>query len=450
MHIEKYLNTYQSILEASNGSLPDFVKAEREVARIAVETDGLPDRADERYRYIDMKSLFDGVDFEHIVTEPNIKSDLSSFFQCEVDGMDTDLVLLSNGWYHESSLADSNKITVCSMREAFQKYPGMIKTHFNKYLKNAKDGWADLNTMLAQDGVFIYVPDNYQPEKAIQLVNLTHGFSEKEIFQRNLVVVGKNAKLQLVLCDHTLNKARNINHLGTEIFIDENAELQLYDLQNEPDVSNVFSHTAFHQEAYSRLNTLSFSLHGGTIRNNLYITMAGQGAESNAYGLVLSDRDQRMDNFTFIDHAVPNCNSNEFYKSILDEQSKGAFSGRILVRKDAQNTNAFQTNNNICLTDDAKMRTKPQLEIYADDVKCSHGATVGQLDEDAMFYLRARGIDKKEARFMMLFAFANDIVRKIEIEPLKERVADLVSKRLRGELVACEHCLLNCESNTNI
>lgn len=445
MQLEKYLSTYKSILENANGSIPDFVMKEKEAALEALKGYGLPDRSDERYRYLDFKPIYDESNYTHAFTEPEIKSDLSSFFQCEVDGMDTDLVLLSNGWYHENTLPADSKVIVCSMREAMVKYPELVKAHYNQYLKENKDGWADLNTLLSLDGVFIHVPDNHQSEKAIQIVNLTHGFSEKEIFQRNLFVIGKNAKLELVLCDHTLNKSRNVNHLSTEIVVGENAVLNLYDLQNEPDVSNVFSHTYVHQEAYSRANTLAFSLHGGTIRNNLHVKLAGQGAESNAYGLVLSDREQCMDNYIFVDHAVPNCNSNEFFNSILDEQSRGSFSGRILVRRDAQNTNAFQTNNNICLTDEAKMRTKPQLEIYADDVKCSHGATVGQLDEDAIFYLRARGIDKKEARFMMLFAFANEVVRKIEIEPLRERVSNLVSKRLRGELVACEHCLLNCE-----
>jgi len=447
MQIENYLNTYQSILNDSDQNIPDFVRKERDEAREAIIQNGLPDRSDERYRYLDLKLIFENTEYKRIISEPAVTDSLSSFFQCEVQGMDTDLILLSNGWYHESTLPKDCKVVVCSMRQASQKYPDLVKTHFNQYLKEAKDGWTELNTMLAQDGVFIYVPDNYVPDKPIQIVNLTHGFSEKEIFQRNLIVIGKNAKLQLLICDHTLNKAKNVNHLGTEVFIGENADFQMYDLQNEPDISNVFSHLAFHQEAFSRLTSLAFSLHGGTIRNNVYVTMSGQGAESNVYGLVLSDRQQRMDNFTFIDHAVPNCTSNELYKSILDEESRGAFSGRILVRKDAQNTNAFQTNNNLCLTNEAKMRSKPQLEIYADDVKCSHGATVGQIDEDALFYLRTRGIDKHEARFMMLFAFANDIVRKIDIEPLRDRVADLVSKRLRGELVACEHCLLNCENN---
>ncbi|HKK66944.1 MAG TPA: Fe-S cluster assembly protein SufD [Bacteroidales bacterium] len=444
MQSSEYIEAYQQIKQ--NDKLPKSVKTEKEKALQNLMSRGLPDRGDERYRYLDFDSVFN-MPFQKVLEKPDVKTDLNSFFQCEVEGMDTELVLLSNGWYYQDSLKDSSlpdSVIICSLRDAFDKYPDIVTKHYNQYLKETENGWADLNTLLSGDGVFIYVPDNVQVPKPIQVVNLTHGFGEKEIFHRNLFVLGDNASLQLVLCDHSLTMAKNVSHVASEAYVGKNADLQLYDLQNEPDVTNIFNHMAYHQEADSRLTTLAFSLHGGTIRNNIHVKLAGEGADSNIYGLVLSDREQRMDNFVFVDHAVPNCTSNEFFKSILDENSRGAFSGRILVRKDAQNTNAYQTNNNICLTDTARMRTKPQLEIYADDVKCSHGATVGQLDEEAMFYLRTRGIDKDEARFMMMFAFANEVVRKIKIEPLRERVADLVSKRLRGDEVACEHCLLNC------
>jgi Fe-S cluster assembly protein SufD len=444
MQVTKYIEAYKQF--SNNGHYNDIVKAEKEAALNNLQAHGLPDRNDERYRNLDFDAVFDK-DFRKVLEKPDVKTDLNSFFQCEVEGFDTELILLSNGWYYQDTMDEADipdSVIICSMQEAFKKHSDIISRHYNQYLKQTDDGWADLNTMMAGDGVFIYVPDNVQIEKTIQVVNLTHGFSEKEVFQRNLFVLGDNASLQLVLCDHSLTRAKNISHVASEAYLGKNADLQLYDLQNEPDVTNIFNHLAIHQEADSRLTTLAFSLHGGTIRNNIHVKLAGEGADSNIYGLVLSDREQRMDNFVFVDHAVPNCTSNEFFKSILDENSRGAFSGRILVRKDAQNTNAYQTNNNICLTDTARMRTKPQLEIYADDVKCSHGATVGQLDEEAMFYLRTRGIDKDEARFMMMFAFANEVVRKIKIEPLRERVADLVSKRLRGDEVACEHCLLNC------
>lgn len=448
MHINDYKTDYNTVIKNDNG-LPDFIKNIRKEAYERIKENGLPDREDERYKYLDFDAVFDKK-YSRVLEKPDVSVDLNEFFHCEVENMDTKLILFSNGWFYDSSKADDyipDSVIITSMRDAFEKYPEIVKKHYNKYLQNAEDGWADLNTLLSGDGIFIYVPDNIVIEKPIQVVNLTHGFSEKEIFQRNLFITGKNSEVKIVLCDHSLTRAKNISHIATEAFLDENSGMQLYDLQNEPDIANVFNHTSVYQSANSHLTSLAFSLHGGTIRNNIYVKLAGKGADSNVYGLVLSDREQRMDNFSFIDHAVSDCTSNEFFKSILDENSRGAFSGKILVRKDSQNTNAYQTNNNICLTETAKMRTKPQLEIYADDVKCSHGATVGQLDEEAMFYLRSRGIDKDEALFMMMYAFANEVVRKIKIKPLRERVEDLVSKRLRGEPVACEYCLLNCGDN---
>ncbi|MGM0649105.1 MAG: Fe-S cluster assembly protein SufD [Bacteroidota bacterium] len=455
MQTKKYTDAYIKLQKAGTNNVPEAVIKEKEEAFNFLKTHRLPGKSDERYRYMDFDGIFNNI--HHLVLEkPSVEADLNEYFRCEVEEMETELILLSNGYYYDDSISAGKadrkngnlpeSVIVCSIREAFNKYPDLISKHYNQYLKERGDGWAVLNTMLANDGVFVYVPDNIQLNKPIQIVNLTHGFSEKELFQRNLFVVGANASLKLVLCDHSLNNTKVISHIASEAFVGENAQLQLYDLQNEPDESHIFNHLAVYQQAGSKLTSLAFSLHSGSIRNNIYVKLAGEGADSNVYGLVLSDRQQRMDNYIFMDHAVPHCTSHEFFKSILDENSRGAFSGRILVQKDAQNTNAYQTNNNICLTDTAKMRTRPQLEIYADDVKCSHGATVGQLDEKAMFYLRSRGIDKAEARFMMMYAFANEVVRKIDIEALRHRVENLVSKRLRGDDVFCEHCLLNCNN----
>ena len=180
----------------------------------------------------------------------------------------------------------------------------------------------------------------------------------------------------------------------------------------------------------------------------MFAKLAGENSEANLYGLNLTDKGQRVDNFTLIDHVVPNCMSNELYKGILDEHAQGSFLGRILVRKNAQKTEAYQTNNNLCLTPQTKMRTRPQLEIYADDVKCSHGATVGQLGQDALMYLRQRGIDAREAKLMLMFAFANDVLLKVNILPLRERIANLIDSRLRGEFSFCDNCLLNCKSRS--
>jgi Fe-S cluster assembly protein SufD len=445
MQTNNYTEAYINLKNTQGNVFPEAVRKNKQEAFDVLEKQGLPDKQDERYRYLDFDAVFN-TKYTLVLNKPEVEIDLNEYFHCEVEELDTELILLSNGFFydntHNGNLPES--VIICSMREALYKYPDIVSEHYNQYLKERGDGWAALNTMLASDGVFVYVPDNIKLPKPIQIVNLTHGFYEKELFQRNLFVVGKNASLKLVLCDHSLNNAKTVSHIASEAYVGKNAGLQIYNLQNEPDENNIFNHLAVLQEGGSQLLSLSFSLHSGSIRNNTYVKLNGQGADSNVYGLVLSDREQHMDNYVFIDHAVPDCNSNSFFKSILDENAQGSFSGRVLVQRDAQRTGAYQTNNNICLTDTAKMRSKPQLEIYADDVKCSHGATVGQLDEEAMFYLRSRGIDKDEARFMMLFAFANEVVRKIDIVPLRNRVENLVSKRLRGHEVSCEHCLINC------
>jgi len=301
-----------------------------------------------------------------------------------------------------------------------------------------------MNTMFANYGVFIYVPENMHVKNTIQLVNLTHGFSERFVMQRNLIVMGNNSRMRLMICDHTLNKADNMVNNVTESFLGKQSILEVYSIQNEPDRSAVIKSLFFHQSTGSKLINLAFSLHGGMLRNNVSVTLAEENAETNLYGLFLNDREQHVDNFTSVDHAAPGCTSNQMYKGILDEDAHGAFHGRVLVRKDSQKTVAYQSNKNICLTPSAKMRTKPQLEIYADDVKCSHGATVGQLDDAALFYLRSRGIGVKEARLMLMYAFADDIVRQIPVLPLKEQISGLVNSRLRGEFSDCNHCLLNC------
>ena len=216
-------------------------------------------------------------------------------------------------------------------------------------------------------------------------------------------------------------------------------------MQNQHNNTVQVSNSFVYQERDSRVSTNVITLHGGSIRNNLVVSLDGEGCENNSFGLFLADQEQHVDNFTFVNHMKPNCVSNQLYKGILDDKATGAFNGKIHVWKDAQKTIAYQKNNNILLTDDAKMNSKPQLEIYADDVKCSHGATVGQLDQDALFYLRSRGIDEKESRLLLMYAFAHEVVSKITVPALQERTDDLIDKRLRGELSRCYDCKMKCE-----
>jgi Fe-S cluster assembly protein SufD len=276
------------------------------------------------------------------------------------------------------------------------------------------------------------------------VVNLLFSKTNTRVNQRNLFVIGKNAEARVIICDHALSDYRYFTNSVTEIMVDENAYMDYIKVQNEHNFATNISSLYATQEKDSRFNTNIITLHGGMVRNNVNVLLNGEGCENNASGLYLVDKGQHVDNYTYIDHAKPNCMSNQMYKGVLDDFATGAFNGRIRVKPDAQKTKAFQANNNILLTDDAEMNTKPQLEIYADDVKCSHGATVGQLDEDALFYLRARGIEEREARLMLMFAFAHEIIARIEVEPLRDRIDNLIDKRLRGELSRCQNCAMNC------
>lgn len=418
----------------------------RESAFERFQKKGIPDNKDENYKRANFEEICKSdYDFDYDPGQPNV--DIKQFFHCSVEEMDSHVILLSNGNYYTGNRLDESlpeSLIICGFNQAKQKYPHIVEKYFDKQSRQLNDPIIDLNTMLANDGLFIYVPENVVVEKTIQLVNLTHGFGNKNIFKRNLFIVDKNASLKLIICDHTLNNSNNFVVDVTEAYTLENANLQYYTLQNEPNRSAVVNSLLAHQQRYSVFNSLALSLHGGMIRNNIHVKLADENAEANLAGLFLTDRNQIIDNYIFIDHIKPNCVSNQLYKGILDESARGSFAGKILVRKDAQKTAAYQTNNNLCLTPEARMFTKPQLEIYADDVKCSHGATVGQLDDNALFYLQSRGIDQKEAKLMLMFAFANDVIRNINIKPLRERISGLVNARLRGEFSDCDHCLLNC------
>ncbi|MDR2009159.1 MAG: Fe-S cluster assembly protein SufD [Bacteroidales bacterium] len=444
--LKKYINIYQDLSDdfAKNGNQKVFEY--RNEALKKFKQNGIPDKNDENYKYTGIEKIFEN-DYEYFPDAKQSFVDINEYFKCEIGDMDTHVVLLSNGSYYEKNkpIEDLPEgVIICGLNEAMNKYPEIFDKYYNQHASEINDGFVSLNTMLANDGLFIFIPENTKLNKTIQLINLTHGFGNKSLFKRNLFIIEENSELSLIVCDHTLNNSNNFVVDVTESHIGKKSVFKYYALQNEPKKSSVINNHFITLEEYSKVNSLILSLHGGIIRNNIYAKLSGEYSHVKLYGLGLADNNQIFDNYTFIDHKVPNCKSNELYKNILDDSALTAFAGRIIVRPDAQKTEAFQTNNNISLTSGAKVRTKPQLEIYADDVKCSHGATIGQLDKDALFYLRSRGINAKEARLMLMFAFANDILLEIDVEPLRNRMSDLINSRLRGELPGCSHCLQGC------
>ncbi|MFP4366667.1 MAG: Fe-S cluster assembly protein SufD [Bacteroidales bacterium] len=407
---------------------------------------GIPSKKGEDYRYADIESLF-SKDFEKRFGEHKITIDVKEIFHCDVPNLDTNLLLLVNGRYYNNGTMLKELpggIIAGSLAQAAKDHPEIVERHYGHYADISKDGLVAMNTAFAQDGIFIYVPKGVRMEKPIQVVNIMIADTDLMAQHRNLIIAEPDSMANIVVCDHSLSAHRFLTNSVTEIYADKHSKVNLTRIQNEHNGSSQITHTYGHQEAGSGISGSTISLHGGFIRNNVIMKLNGENAENHSMGLYLSDKGQYIDNYVFIDHASPNCFSNQLYKGVLDDVASGAFNGRILVRRDAQKTNAFQSNNNILLTDDAKMYSRPQLEIYADDVKCSHGSTMGQIDQNAMFYLRSRGIDQREARLLLMFAFAHEVVKNISVRALRERIDELVNKRLRGELSRCNNCAMQC------
>lgn len=410
---------------------------------------GFPDKKNEKWRNTDLSKTLES-EYNYYF-EPTFKENinLKKIFRCDIPNLNTDMISQLNGWYISENGAirkTSEGILIGSLAAARIEYPEIFKKYYSKIAEHNKNGFVALNTAFALDGVFIYVPDGLKVDIPLQMVSIIMHHKNIFIQNRNLIILGKNSNLTLVQCNDSLDYQRSLTNTVSEIFIEKNATLNLYKLQNKNDNSTLINTLFFNLENDSHLSSNAITFNGGLIRNESYVKLNGRGCNSNILGLYLMDKRQHVDNQVFIDHVCPDCTSNELYKGILDDSASAVFNGHVLVRKDAQKTNAYQNNKNILLTDKATVNTQPFLEIYADDVKCSHGATVGQLDMDAMFYLRSRGIGEHNARMLLMYAFAAEIINKITIEPLKIRIDDMVKKRLRGELSICDQCVLHCSN----
>lgn len=437
-----YADNIGKIIEGSSPYINSF----REEAFRKFNQLGIPTRKNESYKYTNLDLFFRHDYKTYFIPD---KSDFikAEEFRCDVSDLDAHGIVLMNGFYPTINgrlrhLLEG--IIIGSLNEAARKFTGLVEKHYGKYARSNSDGLIHLNTAMASDGVFIHVPRGTVLSKPVQIVNLVDSVQDTFNQHRNLIIVEKNAAVTVIICDHTLSPQKFLTNAVTEIYVGENAHFEIIRVQNEHNSAYKITHTFIHQERNSHVTSNNITLHGGLVRNSTYHYLGGEGSECNSYGLYLADKWQHVDNYVSVEHASPNCKSNQLFKGVLDEIATGAFNGRIYVAPDAQGTIAYQKNNNILLTDDAKMDTKPQLEIYADDVKCSHGATVGQLDENALFYLQSRGIDKREARLMLMLAFGQEVIKNIKVEALRERLDNLVMKRLKGELSRCASCLVKC------
>ena len=429
-----------------NEGAPDFLIKDRKRALAEFHRMGIPHRRLENYKYTDLTRLFARENYRRAFLPTSFNFDMQEVFTCDVPEFDTHVLFHVNGWYFERNKTSHfpEGMIIKSMKRAMVENTELVRKYYGQIANTAKDPIIALNSAFAQDGIFIYVPDNLIIERPIQIIDLLRSEEDLYVTQRNLIIAGKNAQVKLMFCDHTLAVHSYIANYLTEVYMDADSCVDIYGIQNQHNGTAYLNGIFVHQERNSQLITNTISLHGGITRNHLHVDLHGDHANAALFGLSLTDKDQHCDNFTSIEHNAQSCHSNQIFKNILDDNSTGAFSGRIHVKPGAKKTEAYQRNNSVLLTKAAKMNTKPQLVIDNDDVKCSHGATVGQVNEEALFYLQTRGINETEARLMLMFAFAHEVLANIRVEQLRQSIDRLVNKRLRGEVSRCHDCKLEC------
>ena len=422
----------------------DVMNAVRDQAFEDFKRLGFPSRKVERYKYTDMQQLF-APDYGLNLNRLRIPVDPYQAFRCDVPNLSTSLYFIVNDQFYQEALPKvllPEGVFIGSLAEAAAQRPELVAKYYAKIAATADDGITALNTMLAQDGLLVYVPKNVKIDRAVQVINILRSDVDLMVNRRVLVIVEEGAEARLLFCDHAVDDRPFLTTQVIEAYVGDNAQLSLYCLEETHYKNTRVSNVYVSQQANSHFDHNVITLHNGVTRNRLDLVFKGEGAECELNGCVIADKNQHVDNNTLIDHQVGDCDGRELYKYVLDDEAVGAFAGRGLVRHGSQKTTSEERNQNLCMTRQARMFTQPMLEIYADDVKCSHGSTVGQLNDAALFYMQQRGISIKEARLLLEFAFVGEVIDKISLAPLRERLHYLAEKRFRGELSRCEGCQL--------
>ena len=357
-----------------------------------------------------------------------VKPEINSVSDYLIEGLHGNVLVFVNGFYQAelSIIKDTKGLLVSPLTKTSQEW---INAYSNQQVQLEGEVFNALNTAFTTDGVSIEIAKNAIIEEPIQLIYVTTGTAVLSSV-RNIIVANENSDATIVMGYYGEQADSNFTNVVTEIKVKQNASLSIHKIQHENNTNFHINTETVSQDRDSRFSLSTSTFSGAIVRNNVYVHVDGENAETNLYGLYLTDEKQLVDNHTVIDHKVPNCNSNELYKGVLDGQSTGVFNGKVFVREQAQKINAFQSNGNVLLSDNASMNSKPELEIYADDVKCSHGSTTGQIDEEAIFYLRARGISEKSAKSLMINGFVGEVVEQISNEIIREHITKLMAKKL--------------------
>lgn len=430
---DKLISSYLVAAQELNHEDGAAVSGIRQEALHFFEENGFPTKQNEEWKYTNLKPILkhdykvlpktdEGIEFAHV----------KQFFLNEID---TYRLVFINGVYSSwLSKTTHQGYDICTFSSALKRFKADVETHFSRYAPK-EEPMAALNTAFAKDGAFIRVPNHTVVNKPVEIVFLSTGMGAEVMTQpRNLIIVGENAQVQLIERHCSLTDHAVLTNVVTEMAVAKSAVVHYYKVQNDNNAASLVDTTVVNQQAQSNVVMGTFSFGGKLVRNNLSFLLHGEHAESHMDGITIIGEGQHVDHHTLVDHKVPHCYSRELYKGIYDGNARGVFNGKVIVRQDAQKTNAFQQNNNVLLSERAAVDTKPQLEIFADDVKCSHGCTVGQLDEEALFYLRSRGIPEKEAKALLMYAFSSDALNYVHIPELKSRLNYIMGTKLGIDL----------------
>ncbi|MEC9108495.1 MAG: Fe-S cluster assembly protein SufD [Bacteroidota bacterium] len=425
---EKLLSSFIAFENQTN--IDSYVHDIRSEAIKNFESIGFPNKKLENWKYTSLKNLLKN-DFI-VLPEINNLLEFKDIKKYLIDDIDSYKIIFVDGKY-SSHLSDTTHegMDICILSAALSqsKYELLVENYFNKIAND--DGITSLNTAFSSEGAFIHIPKNKFVDKPIQIIHFSTGNESSLMFQpRNLIIVDENSQVQIIERHQSLSENKVFTNSVTEIYADKKSIIDYYKIQNDNLEASLIDNTYVDQQRNSSFTMHTFSFGNELVRNNLNISQNDQFIETTIKGVTIIGDKQHVDHNTLINHNKPNCNSHQDYKGIYDDKSTGVFNGQVMVKKVAQKTNAFQSNNNVLLSDQATINAKPQLEIYADDVKCSHGCTVGQLDKNALFYLKSRGIPEKEATALLMYGFANNILESVKIPEIKTRINHIIANKL--------------------
>lgn len=430
----KALEEYDRVFSGDGAPRP-FADLRRR-GRDAFEALGIPTKKNEAWKYTDIRKAIPGdatfanqansLDGDVRITREDVAAHA-------IPGLNARTIVVVNGIFQPtlSGLEDLGKVIITSLRNAKDLHPELLEAHFGRYADLSGSSFVALNSAFDLNGVFLHVPDGVVVDQPIRILHALDAEGGSVIQSRHLFVFGQNSQARVIESHHARSGITGTfgNHV-TEIVVGSDAVIDHYRIEDEGDNAAQVNTTHVIQKGRSVFSTVTFTFSSGLVRNDLNVVADGEGCESNLGGLYIARGDQHVDNHTLMDHVKPGCTSNELYKGIIHDRATGVFNGKVLVRRDAQQTNAYQQSQGVVLSDDADHYSKPELEIYADDVKCSHGSTTGEIDPDALFYCRARGISFDDARSLLLYAFAHDVVKQVKLGPLRKWLDARIGERL--------------------